>query len=80
MGRTGDGWAKIGAAELKAISEDRLCKLGDGSEWGEGTFVQKLLDERQRIIHLTCMPRAARLDSPGVLHHIMGRRWQDSSG
>ena len=38
-----------------------------------GTFVQKVLDEGYRIVHIRAMPRSARLDAPGVLHHVMGR-------
>ena len=35
--------------------------------------MQKVLGEGQGIVHIGSMPRAARLDAPGVLHHIMGR-------
>ena len=38
-----------------------------------GTFVQKVLDVQCLIRDSEVMSRLARLDAPGVLHHVMGR-------
>jgi putative transposase len=39
----------------------------------KGTFVQNVLWFFHFVWHFTEMPRLARLDAPGILHHIMGR-------
>ena len=35
--------------------------------------MQKLLDTGKQMGHIVSMPRCARLDAPGVLHHVIGR-------
>lgn len=35
--------------------------------------MQKLLDNLTASCHIPVMPRSARLDAPGVLHHVIGR-------
>jgi hypothetical protein len=47
--------------------------VGSG-EWTKGgTFVQKVLYKSTHLRDFIPMPRLARLDAPGILHHVMGR-------
>ena len=38
-----------------------------------GTFVQKVIYRQTDLCQLKPMPRLARLDAPGILHHVIGR-------
>lgn len=42
-------------------------------QYFRGTLVQRVLDESPPVCNSHHMPRSARLDAPGVLHHVMGR-------
>ena len=51
-------------------SSQLSCPFSNGWKW---TFVQKVLYIRIQLWQLNPMPRLARFDASGVLHHVMGR-------
>jgi hypothetical protein len=58
---------------LLFVSEDAQASCHPNATNSNRTLVLRQLDKRRERVQRLSMPRQARLDAPGTLHHVMGR-------